>query len=396
MHKATDEQIRKETDRLRSLNARLDNEKEAKRKAPVMALDAFMGESLPNPPPDISNPRQLSNFEHLRITSEKDYPNNEPVITWDGSGIAAPGNITAISAQAKAGKTAFVTMLLSGAISTGGFCDLFGQINVLVNDSRKAVIVFDTEQAEADQQYNVRTTLKRAGLSNTPDHLLSYNIRQLQLSEYRQTTDAICEAANSHFGGIHSIYIDGVADYIKDVNSVEQATEIREYFTLLSIRYQCPVILVIHQNPGSNKERGHLGSEIQRKCYGIINITKDGDISTAKNSFSRKAGELETICFKYSSEYGYHVEVEAPVNDAQASKLERIKTSIKTVLKPLDTTSYMDLVRSIVGSTACGEATAKRYISVAEANKWVSKGEDGKYRLAQSVSVSTGINQYQT
>lgn len=361
------------------------------KKAPVMDLQAFTGELQPATNESEATPVTLADYEHLRVTAEKEYENNEPVITWDGSGIAAPRNITAISAQAKAGKTAFINMLAGGAISTDGMCDMFGGIKVIPNESGKAVLIFDTEQDEADQQYNVRTILKRAVLTATPDNLLSYNIRQLSMNDYRTITDAICQAANVSFGGIHTIFIDGVADYIKDVNSIEQATEIREYFVHLAIKFDCPVILVIHQNPGNNKERGHLGSEIQRKCYGIITITKDGELSTAKNSFTRKAGELEPIHFKYSKDAGYHVQVDAPTNTAQATKLAKIEDSIKQVLTPLDTVQYMDLVRRLVGATACSEATAKRHIAVAEANKWLVKGEDGRYRLEQ---IGISINQY--
>lgn len=361
-----------------------------KKEVPAMDVRAFTGELQPVNGSEVTT---LADYEHLRITVEKQYQNIEPVITWEGSGIAAPRNITAISAQAKAGKTAFINMLAAGAISTDGLCDMFGQIKVVPNDQRKAVVILDTEQDEADQQYNVRTILKRAALTSTPDNLLSYNIRQLSMNEYRAVTDAICQAASNEFGGIHTIFVDGVADYIKDVNSIEQATEIREYFTHLAIRYECPVILVIHQNPGSTKERGHLGSEIQRKCYGIVTITKEGDLSTAKSSFTRKAGELEPVHFKYSKETGYHVQVDAPVNSAQASKLARVEDSIKLVLTALDTVQYMELVRKLVGATACSEATAKRYVAVAEANKWVNKGEDGRYRLNQ---IGISINRYQS
>ncbi|MFT4154724.1 AAA family ATPase [Parafilimonas sp.] len=340
-------------------------------------------------------PIRLSNFEHLRITAEKDYPNNEPVITWDGCGIAAPGNLTAISAQAKAGKTAFCSMLMAGALSIDGCASLFGGIEIAANVDTKAVLNFDTEQAEADQQHNVKTVLKRLELANTPDHFLSYNIRQLSIVDYKQTTDAICSASATHFGGIYAIFIDGAADYIKDVNSTEQATEIREYFTHLAIRYQCPVILVIHQNPGSTKERGHLGSEIQRKCYGIISITKEDEISIAKTTFSRKAGDLQSIHFKYSIEKGYHVEVDAPASNQQKNKLKQIESCMNEVLGPLEACTYMELVRKIIAATACSEPTAKRYINVSSANNWIIKGQDDRYRL-QSVSVSTGIKQYQT
>lgn len=356
---------------------------EAVKKAPVMNVQAFTGELQPVINESEQTPATLADYEHLRITVEKQYQNIEPVITWDGSGIAAPRNITAISAQAKAGKTAFINMLAGGAISEDGLCEMFGQIKVVPNDFKRAVLIFDTEQDEADQQYNVRTILKRAVLTSTPNNLLSYNIRQLSINEYKTVTDAICEAASNQFGGIHTIFIDGVADYIKDVNSIEQATEIREYFVHLAIRFDCPVILVIHQNPGTTKERGHLGSEIQRKCYGIISITKDGDLSTAKSNFTRKAGELEPIHFKYSKDAGFHVQVDAPQsNTANQKKLIQIEKAAKDALPAPTSYGHNEAVRRIMASgQITSDRTAKDWLKVMVANGWVTQGEDGNYRL---------------
>jgi hypothetical protein len=171
---------------------------------------------------------------------------------------------------------------------------------------KKAVLLFDTEQSAADQQYNVTTILKRAGLEDTPDFLRCYNIRQLDFKTYRDTTNAICDLSSKKFGGIHSIYIDGGADFIASVNDEEQSTEIIQYFTHLSIKYDCPVIIVVHQNPGGEKERGHFGSTGQRKCYGLIAIEKQNDIFSLKPKMMRRAGnaEISQVQFSFSAAKG--------------------------------------------------------------------------------------------
>lgn len=323
----------------------------------------------------------LERFSHLRVTAEKDIPVNTPVITWSGAGVASRGNITAISAEAKAGKTAFTGVLLAGAI--GQAIDGFDEIEVKQNTTQLAVIHLDSEQSEDDQQHNIKTILARARRQSTPDYLLSYNIRQLGINEYRQITDDICRAASMEYGGVFLIVIDGGADYIKSVNDEEQATGIVEYFTHLSIKYDCPVIIVVHLNPNSTKERGHLGSQLQRKCYGLISIKKDGDTSIAEPKIMRRArlSELQPIHYTYCRTKGYHVQIGTPTKATNSTKIKMIEETISNVLTPLDSVQYMDLVRKLLGATACSEATAKRHISVAEANKWIAKGDDGRYRI---------------
>ena len=145
------------------------------------------------PTEDIEPVFKLEDFDQWRVTSEKDIPNPEPTITIGGAAIASPGNITGISAAAKAGKTAFTGVLLAGAISQTGEVEGFNDVEVIPNIDGRAVIHFDTEQSEADQQYLVKTILKRAKLNSTPNYYRSYNIRQLSIENYREVTDKICE-----------------------------------------------------------------------------------------------------------------------------------------------------------------------------------------------------------
>ena len=90
------------------------------------------------------------------------------------------------------------------------------------NDEHKAVIHFDTEQDRWTQQYNHKTILKRARIDHCPDFMLSYNIRQLPIENYQDIVNDICRAATEQFNGIHSIWIDGGADFIHDTNNPEQ------------------------------------------------------------------------------------------------------------------------------------------------------------------------------
>src|SRR5688572_22149440 len=59
----------------------------------------------------------LEDYDDYRITKEKDIPKPNPTITIAGAAVASPGNITGISAAAKAGKTALAGVILAGAIS---------------------------------------------------------------------------------------------------------------------------------------------------------------------------------------------------------------------------------------------------------------------------------------
>lgn len=328
----------------------------------------------------------LSDFEKYRITKEKVIPHPSPTITIDGAAIAAPGNVLGISAQIKTGKSAINGVFIAGTLTESGTPNGFPTI-ICEPANGKAIINFDTEQSEADQQDNLNVILRRAGLKATPDNLQSYNIRQLSMKDYRKFTDTICALCNEKFGGIHLISIDGGADYIASVNDEEQANEILEYFTHLSIRFNCPVIIIVHLNPNSDKERGHFGSQLQRKCYGLLTIEKGkgSDISTLTPKAFRKAGngDVNPIHFSYDKEKHYHVQVDAPDTETEkeAAKVAKHKTIAKEVFTGQTSYRHKDAMKAIMKYTNLSLRTANTMMKNMEGWDFIVKGEDGNYRL---------------
>lgn len=327
----------------------------------------------------------LDQYEALRITAEKDIPQPEPTITISGAAIASPGNITGIGGPSKAGKTAVSGVMIAGAISTTGDIDGWPEFEVVPNENEYAVIELDTEQSAADQQHNVRSRIKRAGFDTTPDYYLSYNIRQVKFDEYQKYTSDICDLAEKKFKGIHLLLIDGGADFIASANDDVKSKEIVQFFTHLAIKHNCPVIIIVHQNPGSDKERGHFGSEIQRKCYGLLTLTKEGDISTLSPKIMRKAGhgDVTSISFKYCKEKGYHIAVDAVDKEKLKAQKQndKLKEYAETIFAGQNSFTHTESVRKIMEATGKGESTAKAMIKNMMALELIEKNIDDRYRL---------------
>lgn len=338
--------------------------------------------------------KTLADFEERRVTKEKFVPESKPVIRVGESPVAAPGNVTAITAEGKSGKTALQGVITAGAISTSGVYDGFPDLHIEANIERKAVIHFDTEQSESDQQYNLRKILERSGKSETPDYYLSYNIRTLPLTEYQAFTNQVCDLASEAFNGIHLIIVDGGADYISSVNDEAEANAIISYFTSLAVKHNCAIVIIIHLNENAGKNgdtmpRGHLGRQAVRKGYAQLNITKEGDISTLEVLRARKAGAGETplICFKYDKEKGYHVSVDAELitstkqSDKEMAAKRRAEALAKKIFAPPAALLHKDAISQIMKATGKTESTAKRYLNDLCGWGLVKKHDDGLYRL---------------
>lgn len=268
--------------------------------------------------------------------------------------------------------------------------DGFPDVEVKKNQDHKAVIHIDTEQSRAKHKHNLCTILERAGLNSCPNYLLSYNIRQLPLREYQTATSEICEAANAIHGGIFMIVIDGIADYIQDVNDPESSNAIVAYFEKLAIKYACPIICIVHTNPGSDKERGHLGSQLQRKSESVLMVETDNDISTLKPKFLRNAGKgkIPLIQFRYNPEKHYHeycgVMTMAQA-DRDAQRIDAIKEIAEQVFSGQKAYGYNEAIEALMRISKKGTNNAKEIFKEMKAHQMIIQGEDKFWRKNEPV-----------
>jgi len=362
------------------------SELQADTQEPNDDLSAYFADKAPMPE---ASPKVLNYYEYLRITDLTPIPEPEPVIKINGEIIAAAEDIFTISGANKSGKSAFVSMLIGAAISeTGQISDGLDGVEVLFNADKKAVIHFDTEQARHKHQRNVKTILKRADFTTCPDHYLSYNIRQLDIDKYADITTGICQAASNKFNGIHSIWIDGGADYIADVNSPELSNGIVKYFEELAIQYHTAVFIIVHTNPGSDKERGHFGSQCQRKSGGIIMVKAEGDISFIEPKILRYAGkaDIPQLMFKYDKTRGYHVG--AGVKSAESTEAAKFQRRIdkahevcQQVFSGQRSFKYGKAVDEIMRITGKSIAPAKGIFTDMKVNDMILQGTDENWRI---------------
>lgn len=339
--------------------------------------------------------KTLEYYDQYRVTIEKEVPKTE-IIAWVGdSPIAASSMVSTMTAEGKGGKTALKGAMSAMGLSDDGTCEDFEGMSVAVNKNAFAILGIDTEQSEDDQQYNIKQTLKRAGLRKTPDFFREYNIRALDFSQFRQFTSDIFSLCYQRFGGIHLAFIDGAADYISSVNDEQEANNIISFFVSLAVQYHCAIILIIHLNEGASMKgdtlpRGHIGKQGVRKGYAQLHISKVGDISTLQILRARKAGaDTPLINYRYCKEKGYHVTVEGePKKDAEAKKIEadaakraRLSELAKNVLPAPTAIRNTDLVQKLVNDHKFSDSTADRAIRQMKLYGIIELGNDKLYRI---------------
>lgn len=174
------------------------------------------------------------------------------------------------------------------------------------------------------------------------------------------------------------IVLDGVSDLISDPNNAEQASSIMTDLMRLTKEYDCHLLTVIHANVGSEKARGHLGSEALRKCETAILVKADSEVSVCKWAKTRDRQPEE---FAFSIAEGLPVVAEWK---GKAEKTDVLAQCVKEVMPEYpNTINYSSLVEAITQKAGIKPRAAKDRITNATSKGLIMKNEAGMYHLPQ-------------
>lgn len=246
-----------------------------------------------------------------------------PLFTLAGVEIAHVGNHLTLIAPLKSGKSAFVGAILASTMPKIPNADLLGMEST--NQEGKAVIHIDTEQSRNDHHRLLTRSLRRCGVESPPDYLLSFCMTGWEPSEIMAAVEYLAKRATEAFGGVHAIVIDGTADLARSVNDEEEANALERWVRNLAIDFFCCVVNVIHQNPNSDKSRGHLGSQFERKSETVLMLEKENERTVIYSTRTRRAPILKDSApaFEWSDDAKSHVSC---VNPSTKTATGRPKT----------------------------------------------------------------------
>lgn len=283
-------------------------------------------------------------------------------------GVCTPGNLTSIVADSGVGKSSFMGAFI-GALNvaeTGATdCDTLGV--TASSPEGQLVIHVDTEQSRYDHQASVDRALKRGKCETQPPWLWSACLTGLSRKEQRRALRVMVERAPLP---LHSIILDGPGDMVVNLNDPAESDEVVAELHALAIEQDCPVIGVIHVNPGSEtgKARGHFGSSWDRKAESVIHLKRTEDVTTVKSKKSRRAPitDGDGVAFEWSEELKMHMTAESPAKqkaeDNEKKRAVERSQRVKAVFGNSKELGYAEIKAQILAQYGKSGATAERWI----------------------------------
>jgi hypothetical protein len=331
-------------------------------------------------------PSSLSSQLETRAFDFDQHPEKPiPLIQLCGMALCTPGNIMNIQALPKAGKSAVVESKIAAIFNgnrqgpdTLGFS--------AENPKGFALVHFDTEQSRFDHDALVRRAVRRAGITRTPEWFRSYSVADLDIRDRRLALRHVMHEARETHGGIFAVMIDGIGDLCGDPNDSEESFSLVHELHALAITYDCTIITVLHENPGSEsgKTRGHLGSQLERKAETNLRLAKDGDGVTtiwAERARHCYLPRDQGPCFAWNDQASMHTSCGTAGEIKSAANREKMEDEAARAFGGKDSLSYSDLVKSIMDSLEVSERTAKGRIKSWRNNGITDKNSTGNHYL---------------
>ena len=219
---------------------------------------------------NIPTPEELRNYiKESVISVTGTYEQSASVLMVDDSTIGTLGNFSASIGKAKSKKTFNVSVIAAAALKNGTVL----HYRACFPEGKRKILYVDTEQGKNHCQIVLNRILKLAGLPKDCD---ADNLTMLALRKYSpEVRLAITEEAIGMIPDLGLVIIDGIRDFLYDINSSSESTEVISKFMQWTDDKQIHIHTVLHQNKNDEHARGHIGTELNNKAETILQVEVD-------------------------------------------------------------------------------------------------------------------------
>lgn len=209
------------------------------------------------------------------IDLSKRYPLPEFTFKIGGIGTIPLGDIFAIKAKSKHGKSFLASIFAASALG----CEDFGG-SLIEGNAPNRVLYFDTEQNERNTAAIARRVHRLIGQStslNAYQLFEAHNMREMKIEErllYIQSILIKCFC--DHRPRPTIIIIDGIADLIVDFNDIPSSQQLIQDMMSLSSTFNIAIGCILHTNKAKadNNMKGHLGTFLVQKASDVFEVVK--------------------------------------------------------------------------------------------------------------------------
>ena len=313
--------------------------------------------------------------ERYKIDLEKTYSEPSYLIKSGGVGTIPRGDIVAVKAKSKHGKTFLCSIFAAVAMGAE-----WGNLSAAEKDCK--VMFIDTEQNEKNVARVARRihALVNIDIHKNSGRLLCYALRKMDMNKRWQfIQDRVSEERPD------LLIIDGIADLIADFNNIGESQEIIGKLMATSAEFNLSIIFVLHTNKSKDDSnmKGHLGTMAVQKCSDVFEVVKN--VATFNVSVSEcrniPISEFSFILDNDGIPHSSETVRQAQAAEKTAVKEAKLKQTFAEIFSEKQELSYSDLIPLVKLHFAVQDRQAGNKIAYAK-EIGVIKVQGDKYTLS--------------
>ena len=207
------------------------------------------------------------------------------------------------------------------------------------------VLYVDSERNLSDQlPYALQSIQMKAGYEKD-EKLPNFKYISLLQINRKERFDALKEYLNYLRKSDKNplfVVLDVSTDCIEDFNKVDKSMELIDLMNMAINETDVTFLCIIHENPGSEKGRGHFGTELMNKATTVLQVgfekdanRNDTELIRAKYLKCRSTAKHEPFYFKYCEhEHGLVLASDADVSAAENNR--KRKADIADIIEHLE------------------------------------------------------------
>lgn len=254
----------------------------------------------------------LATREKLKEIKASEIRFSEPVLKQGENAVIFPHTINVIQGQAGVHKSRLAENICAAFLKLNGNQNELLGFNRLNFNATHTVVYVDTERNLSEQlPYALQSIQMKAGY-NRADHPSNFEyISLLQIN--RKDRFATLNECLNHFKKSTNnplfIVLDVSTDCIEDFNKTDKSMELIDLMNMAINEHNVIFLCLIHENPKSDKARGHFGTELMNKASTVMQVgfekdasQNDTDIIRVKYLKCRSTARHTPFYIKYSNE----------------------------------------------------------------------------------------------
>lgn len=294
--------------------------------------------------------KDSENLKKIKATSEKlqkakstEIKFSAPILKKGEDPILYPRTINVIQGQAGVHKSRLAEYICSALIKKPGCNEELLGFKRTNSSTFHKVIYVDTERNILDQfPLAIQSILKKGGYQIDENPLCFAYVSLLEF-ERAKRFDVLEEYIKNEKSKSETslfIVLDVITDCLQDFNKVEDSLKLIDFMNKTINEYDVTFLCLIHENPGSEKARGHVGTELMNKSSTFLKIGFKDNTQVIEVAWKKLRSAQKPLPFYMTFITGEGLKLVSP-EDIQLSKANSIqKGKIQDVVEVLESVFY--------------------------------------------------------